>query len=124
MFDIGLFEFATMAVVALLVFGPDRLPKVVAQATHWLRQIREQAQSARQQLTDSIDVDSSMLKDLADLHPRNIARSVMEPIAEARSAVEDASRAASESFPGVAPDTRAANPAAAAKPAPFDPDAT
>lgn len=124
MFDIGLLEFATMAVVALLVFGPDRLPKVTAQATHWLRQIREQAQSARQQLTDSVDVDTSMLKDLADLHPRNIARSVMEPIAEARSAVEDAGRGAADSFPGVSPDTRVAKPAAPPAPAPFDPDAT
>ena len=124
MFDIGLLEFATMAVVALLVFGPDRLPKVTAQATHWLRQIREQAQSARQQLTDSVDVDTSMLKDLADLHPRNIARSVMEPIDEARSAVQDAGRGATDSFPGVSPDTRAAKPAAPPAPAPFDPDAT
>ncbi|CAB5000198.1 MAG: translocase [Actinobacteria bacterium] len=124
MFDIGLLEFAALAVVALLVFGPDRLPKVTAQATHWLRQIREQAQSARQQLTDSIDVDTSMLKDLTDLHPRNIMRSVMEPIDEARSTVEDAGRAATDSLPGVAPNTRAATPPAAPAPAPFDPDAT
>ncbi len=115
MFDIGLLEFAALAVVALLVFGPDRLPKVTAQATHWLRQIREQAQSARQQLTDSIDVDTSMLKDLTDLHPRNIMRSVMEPID---------GRAATDSLPGVAPNTRAATPPAAPAPAPFDPDAT
>ena len=115
MFDIGIFEFVAIAVVALLVFGPDRLPKVTAQATHWLRQIREQAQAARQTLTDSIDVDSSMLKDLADLHPRNIARSVMEPVNDATSTITSAGSELSTPRPTTPPPPTAA---------PFDPDAT
>lgn len=122
MFDIGLFEFMTLAVIALLVFGPDRLPKVTAQATHWLRQIREQAQAARQQITESIDVDSSMLKDLADLHPRNIAKAVMEPVDEAKAMAADATTEARTS--GTSPSTSAA-PSSEPPPRPaFDPDAT
>lgn len=122
MFDIGLFEFMTLAVIALLVFGPDRLPKVTAQATHWLRQIREQAQAARQQITESIDVDSSMLKDLADLHPRNIAKAVMEPVDEAKAMAADATTEARTS--GTSPSTTAA-PSSEPPPRPtFDPDAT
>jgi len=113
MFDIGLFEFVTLAVIALLVFGPERLPKVTAQATHWLRQLRDQAQSARQTLTDSIDVDTSMLKDIADLHPRNIARSVMQPVEEARSAMD-----------GVADDVADLGPDRTRPTQRFDPDAT
>lgn len=132
MFDIGLFEFVTLAVIALLVFGPDRLPRVTAQAVHWLRQIREQAQAARQQITDSIDVDQGMLKDLADLHPRNIARSVMEPITEVKDAAEGAISEVRNPFPGVtsnAPprtpgELTAGTPAPPPAPAPFDPDAT
>ena len=116
MFDIGVLEFIAIAVVALLVFGPDRLPKATAQATHWLRQIREQAQAARQQLTDSIDLDQSMLKDIADLHPRNIARSVMEPVNEAREPVEGAMREVTSPPPSSTPPP--------SRPAPFDPDAT
>ncbi len=114
MFDIGIFEFVAIAVVALLVFGPDRLPRVTAQATHWLRQIREQAQSARQTLTDSIDVDSGVLKDLSDLHPRNIARSVMEPVTDATTAIKAAGSELSTPSPTTPPPTAA----------PFDPDAT
>lgn len=114
MFDIGIFEFVAIGVVALLVFGPDRLPRVTAQASHWLRQLREQAQSARQTLTESIDVDSGMLKDLADLHPRNIARSVMEPVTEATAAIKAAGSELTNPSPTTAPPTSA----------PFDPDAT
>ncbi|MCX6461889.1 MAG: twin-arginine translocase TatA/TatE family subunit [Actinobacteria bacterium] len=114
MFDIGIFEFVAIGVVALLVFGPERLPRVTAQASHWLRQLREQAQSARQTLTESIDVDSGMLKDLADLHPRNIARSVMEPVTEATAAIKAAGSELTNPSPTAAPPTSA----------PFDPDAT
>ncbi len=125
MFDIGFFEFVALAVIALLVFGPDRLPKVTAQATHWLRQIREQAQSARQQITDSIDIDQSMLKDITDLHPRNIARNVMEPIDEAKAIGSDAIsgvNGAQPPKPIVSPPTQAPSTGAAA--VAFDPDAT
>jgi sec-independent protein translocase protein TatB len=125
MFDIGFFEFVALAVIALLVFGPDRLPKVTAQATHWLRQIREQAQSARQQLTDSIDIDQSMLKDITDLHPRNIARNVMEPIDEAKAIGSDAISGVNGAVPPkqVAPPTPQ-SPSAGGSAVSFDPDAT
>ena len=43
MFDIGLPEFAVLAVVALFVFGPDRLPDVARQAGRFVRQIRQMA---------------------------------------------------------------------------------
>jgi sec-independent protein translocase protein TatB len=125
MFDIGFFEFVALAVIALLVFGPDRLPKVTAQATHWLRQIREQAQSARQQLTDSIDIDQSMLKDITDLHPRNIARTVMEPIDQAKAIGSDAISGVNGAVPPkqIPPPTPQA-PSAGGSPVSFDPDAT
>jgi sec-independent protein translocase protein TatB len=123
-FDIGLFEFVTLAVIALLVFGPDRLPRVTAQAVHWLRQIREHAQAARQQITESIDVDQGMLKDLADLHPRNIARSVIEPVTEVKEAAEGAIAEVRNPFPGAPPQSGPGTSALPPAPAPFDPDAT
>ena len=121
MFDIGFFEFVALGVIALLVFGPDRLPKVTAQAAHWMRQFRDQAAAARQQITESIEIDPGMLKDLSDLHPRNLARSVMEPIEDVKAAGTQAMTGSSGSPSG--PSTP---PAPAPKPdaVPFDPDAT
>ena len=40
MFDIGLPEFMVLAIVAMFVFGPDRLPDVARQAGRLLRQAR------------------------------------------------------------------------------------
>lgn len=71
MFDIGLGELLTIGVVALVVLGPDRLPRAAAQAGRVLRQIRAQAAAARAQLDDALGPE---LTDLArmgrDLDPR------------------------------------------------------
>jgi sec-independent protein translocase protein TatB len=36
MFDVGFWELTIIAVVALLVIGPERLPKVARTAGHWI----------------------------------------------------------------------------------------
>lgn len=40
MFDIGIGEILIVAVIGLLVFGPERLPRAAADAAKWLKQIR------------------------------------------------------------------------------------
>jgi sec-independent protein translocase protein TatB len=69
-FGIGLPEFALLAVVALLVFGPDKLPEVARQAGRMVRQLRDLAQSARAQVADELGPEFADL-DLRDLNPRN-----------------------------------------------------
>jgi sec-independent protein translocase protein TatB len=54
MFDVGLPEIAVLLLAALFVFGPDRLPTVVAQAARTLRQIRSLAAGARAEIDDAI----------------------------------------------------------------------
>ena len=72
--DIGLGEVLLIAVLALLVFGPDRLPKVAADAARTLRQIREMASAARRELSDAAGLKDDELagavRDLRDLDPR------------------------------------------------------
>ena len=36
MFDVGFWELTIIAVVALVVIGPERLPKVARTAGHWI----------------------------------------------------------------------------------------
>ena len=134
MFDIGLGEFVVLGILALLVFGPDRLPQVTAQATHWVRQLREQAAAARAEIADTVDLDSTGLKDLADLHPKRIAASVLAPLDDVRKQVTEAGNAAQEAVAGVTapltpttpavPETPASAPATPPTSALFDPDAT
>ncbi len=82
MFDIGLGEIVIIAVIGLLVFGPDRLPKAAADGARWLRQIRGMASGARQDLADSAGVDLTdavdAVKELRDLHPKRLAASLLD----------------------------------------------
>jgi sec-independent protein translocase protein TatB len=91
MFDIGLGELLALAVVGLLVFGPDRLPKAAADAGRWVRQLKQMAANAKQDLADSAGVDLTdtldTVKSLGDLHPRKIATNMFkddEPTAGAK----------------------------------------
>ena len=73
--DIGLGEIIVIVVLALLVFGPDRLPKVAADAARMLRQVRIMAASARKDLVDAagLEDDGEMaqtVRDIRDLDPR------------------------------------------------------
>ena len=146
MFDIGLGEIIALAAVALLVFGPDQLPKVAAQAGRLLRDVRTMAASARQELSDSAGMDeiSKDLKSLTDLHPKRLMSSVWEdPTADDAkpgTAPAGGQSAATSAPGGGAPDSAEANaepaskkggadnspppPSAAASSPSYDPDAT
>lgn len=91
-FDIGIGELLIIGVIGLIILGPDRLPSAAAQAARFLRQVREQASSARATIIEAADIDPATLRDLKDLDPRSIARDLTKPISEARqqiSSVDD-----------------------------------
>lgn len=82
MFDIGIGEILVLAVVGLLVFGPDRLPKAAADAGRWVRQLKVMAANAKSDLADSAGVDLSdtmgAVKELRDLHPKRWAAGILD----------------------------------------------
>lgn len=47
MFDVGFLELLVIAVIALLVIGPERLPGVIKKASSWLIKSRHFASSIR-----------------------------------------------------------------------------
>jgi len=55
MFDIGFWELAVIAVVALLVVGPEEFPALVRTASSWLRKIRAFIQDARSELEQEVN---------------------------------------------------------------------
>jgi len=82
-FDVGLAELAVIALVAIFVFGPDRLPDLAKQAGAMLRKARDFANSARDELRDELGPEFSDLE-LRDLDPRTIVRKhIMEAMEEA-----------------------------------------
>lgn len=73
MFGMGVPEIAVIVVVALLVFGPDKLPDLARQAGGFIRTVRQMADNAKDDIGREIGQD---LKDvnLRDLDPREVVR--------------------------------------------------
>ncbi len=57
MFDIGFWELAVLAVVALLVVGPERLPQLVRDGGRWVRVARRFITETRYEIERELDVD-------------------------------------------------------------------
>lgn len=108
MFDVGLGELALIAFVAVLVFGPDKLPELLRQAGAVLRQVRRFATTARDEIRDELGPEYADLE-LRDLDPRAIVR---KQIAEAMADEPD-----QDQRPGQLP-------LAAGERPPYDADAT
>lgn len=56
MFDVGFSELVLLAVIGLLVLGPQRLPKVAAQLGKWAGRARRTIADLRYQLEREVDV--------------------------------------------------------------------
>jgi sec-independent protein translocase protein TatB len=69
MFNIGPVELVVLAIVGLIVLGPDRLPDLARDAARMLRNLREMATGARQQLKDELGPEFADV-DLRNLNPR------------------------------------------------------
>jgi Tat protein translocase TatB subunit len=56
MFDIGPGELVLVAIIGLLVLGPQRLPKVAAEIGKWVGRARRTATQLRRQLEREIEI--------------------------------------------------------------------
>lgn len=79
-FDMSPWELMAIVLIGLMVFGPDRLPKLAADAARLLRELRRMATGAKQELQDSLGPELADL-DLGDLNPRTfVKRNLLDPI--------------------------------------------
>ena len=69
MLGISALEFAGLAVVALLVLGPERLPRYAAQAGRYLRMVRRMAANAQEEVRRELGPEFQDIS-LSDLNPR------------------------------------------------------
>ena len=103
MFGIGIPEMMVIAIVAMLAFGPEKLPDLARQAGKAVRQMRQFANTARDELRAELGPDYADLE-LRDLDPRVIARKhLAEAMAELDAAEEAATYASSRLGDGEVP---------------------
>lgn len=55
MFDIGFFELLVIAVIALLVLGPERLPHAIRMTGAWMGKFRRAAMSVREEIEREVN---------------------------------------------------------------------
>jgi sec-independent protein translocase protein TatB len=73
LFDLSITKLLILGVLALLIFGPDQLPKIAAQAGGMLRDLRKLAEQARADLTENLGPEFSEF-DFNDLNPKRFVR--------------------------------------------------
>lgn len=86
--NLGWPEIAFLVVLALFVFGPERLPKVAADAARMLRQVRQMANNATADIKAELGPEMADL-DLNSLNPRRFVEKHLfedddEPITQER----------------------------------------
>src|SRR5680860_195130 len=73
MFGMGWPEIFVIGVVAMLVFGPDKLPDLARQAGRFVRTVKQMADNAKLDLGREMGKDFSGLN-FRDLDPREVVR--------------------------------------------------
>ena len=73
MFDLSITKIAVLLVIAVVIFGPEQLPRIVQQAGRGLRELRRLAEGAKRDLTEHLGPEFQDF-DLNDLHPANFVR--------------------------------------------------
>jgi len=119
-FGIGLFELVMIAIIALVVLGPERLPGAMREVAKYMKQLRSISNEFQSQFSDE-------LKMLEEIDPRRILNEAIDPNAPANTAAAkppaQVAPAAKSTVAATAAATTAAAAAAttattAAKPAP------
>lgn len=75
--DIGPLEVVTIVVLAVLVFGPDKLPKVIQDVSRTIRKIREFSDSAKQDIRDELGPEFKDFE-FEDLNPKTFIRKQLD----------------------------------------------
>lgn len=78
MLDVGFFELLVLAVLGLLVVGPEKLPKYIAQGIKMLRNVRDMATKAKDDIVESAGIKDLDLKNLSKMDPTKLANTVFE----------------------------------------------
>ncbi|MDN5761508.1 MAG: sec-independent translocase [Microlunatus sp.] len=139
MFDVGAPELLVLVVIAVILFGPEKLPEFARKAARVIKYVRTMAGNAQQQLSDELGPEFSDL-DVRDLNPKafiqkhllddvdpivaDVKKEITDSTAVGRSAAADVTEAI-EAARGSATTNGSVNGHTVARVlTPFDPDAT
>ena len=111
MFDLSIPKLLVLTVIALVIFGPNELPKIASQAGRALRDLRKIAEGAKNDLREGLGPEFADF-DIEDLNPKRFVQKHLLDDMNGESAQTTAQTRANGTL--LAPGERP----------PFDPDAT
>jgi len=112
-FDIGFSELLVIAVVALVVLGPERLPKAARFAGLWVRRARNQWDSVKQELERELQAED-IKRQMQDV--RQSMKDTESQLRASGEAVRREATQAQQHGDALADEVRAPTPAAAQTP--------
>jgi sec-independent protein translocase protein TatB len=71
--DIGALELIALVILAVLVFGPDKLPKVIQDVSRFVRKIRDFSESAKADIRSELGPEFKDFE-FEDLNPKTFVR--------------------------------------------------
>jgi sec-independent protein translocase protein TatB len=73
LFDLSIPKLLVLAVIALVIFGPNELPKIASQAGRALRDLRKIAEGAKNDLREGLGPEFSDFE-IEDLNPKRFVQ--------------------------------------------------
>ena len=86
MFDIGFLELLVIAVLSLLVMGPERLPETLRGLNLWIGRIRHALSTARKEIEDELGMEEVRQQ----LHNEEVLREIENTKKDAETLVTQA----------------------------------
>lgn len=72
-FDIGSLEFLALLVVAILLFGPDKLPKMIQDVARFIQKVRDYSENAKRDIRAELGPEFKDFE-FEDLNPKKFAK--------------------------------------------------
>jgi sec-independent protein translocase protein TatB len=84
-FDIGAGEFLGLAILGMILVGPERLPKLAVEAAQWVKKIRALATTATAELRENLGPGFEDLQP-KDLNPKTFVKKQLTELLDEESA--------------------------------------
>ena len=92
MFDLSIPKLLVLTVIALVIFGPNELPKIASQVGRALRDLRRIAEGAKNDLREELGPEFADLQ-IEDLNPKRFAQKHLSDHPNADQAARSSPRA-------------------------------
>lgn len=94
MFDIGFWELIIIAVIGLVVLGPDRLPVAIRTVRGWITGVKRFSDGVKSELTEELRIHElhSNLKKAEESGMKNLSPEVEESLKSLKEAAEMVTR--------------------------------